>query len=135
MSVTKIYVHLVFSTKKRNPLLTKAIRGEVSMHIHKNAKSWGIDIDFVNGYYDHAHCLLKLPSTMNIAQVAQIIKGESSRWINLLELASEYFEWQDDYYAESVSIKDLERVRSYIKNQEQHHQSISFEKEMEVFGK
>lgn len=131
MSVVKIWIHLVFATKNRQPFLTGAIRRDVFQHMHKNAKAKGIEMDFVNGYYDHVHCLFKLPAQMSIAYAAQLIKGESSHWINELELTNPRFEWQDDYYAESVSPKDVERIRNYIRNQEEHHRNTSFEKEIE----
>jgi putative transposase len=131
MSVVKIWVHLVFATKHRQPFLTNSIRRDVFQHILKNARDKGIEIDFVNGYYDHAHCLFKLPPQMSIATAAQLIKGESSHWINQEGLTHERFEWQDDYYAESVSPKDVGRVRRYIKTQEEHHRNVSFEKEIE----
>ena len=134
MSVSKIWIHLVFSTKHRQPFLTGTIRREVFQHIHKNAKAKGIEMDFVNGYYDHAHCLFKLPVQMDMATAAQLIKGESSRWINQEELTMSHFEWQDDYYAESVSPKDVERIRNYIRNQEEHHKDLPFEREVELMS-
>lgn len=111
--------------------MSNAIRQPIFHHIHQNAQAKGIEIDFVNGYYDHAHCLLKLPANISLADVVQLIKGESSHWINKQELTSAKFEWQNDYYAESVSIKDVEGVRNYIKNQEHHHRDTAFEKEIE----
>ena len=131
MSVVKIWIHLVFATKNRQPFLTNAIRRDVFQHILRNSNSKGIEMDFVNGYYDHAHCLFKLPSQMSIATAAQRIKGESSHWINQEQLVQQHFQWQDDYYAESVSLKDVPRIRNYIKKQEEHHRNISFEKEIE----
>ncbi|HLP53082.1 MAG TPA: IS200/IS605 family transposase [Chitinophagales bacterium] len=134
MPISNIWVHLVFSTKNREPLLTGSIRREVFQHIHKHGLELGIEMDFVNGYYDHCHCLLKLPSTISIAEVTKHLKGESSRWINQEELAPSYFAWQDDYYAESVSPKDVVGIRNYIRNQEEHHKNIPLEKEIEQMG-
>ena len=134
MSVVKIWIHLVFATKNRQPFLANSIRREVFQHLHLNAKEKGIEIDFVNGYYDHVHCLFKLSSTMDMATAAQLIKGESSRWINQLELTEQHFEWQDDYYAESISVKAVPQVREYIRNQEEHHRNADFEKEIEDMG-
>jgi putative transposase len=135
MSVVKIWIHLVFATKHRQPFLTGAIRREVFQHIHKNANAKGIEMDFVNGYTDHAHCLFKLTSTMSMAEVAQLIKGESSHWINQCQLTEEKFEWQDDYYAESLNEKDVSRIREYIRNQEQHHKEHTFEDEINAMEK
>ncbi len=134
MPVHKIWIHLVFSTKKRNPQLTGSIRQAVFLHIHANGKSKGIEMDFVNGYYDHAHCLFQLPSTMTFAEAVQHLKGESAHWINQAELTEEHFAWQKGYYAVSVSPDVVERVRNYIKNQETHHRDLSFEQEIEKMG-
>ena len=134
MSIHHIHIHLVFATKKRNPLLTKSIRPAVIHHIRENCVKQKIDIDFINGYYDHLHCLFNLSSTMSLAEAVQHIKGESSHWINQTGLMDAHFEWQSQYYAVSVSPSAIERVRSYIKNQEHHHQNKQFEKEIEDMG-
>jgi REP element-mobilizing transposase RayT len=134
MPITKIWVHLVFATKGREPSLTASIRREVFQHIHKHGIKIGIEMDFVNGYYDHCHCLFKLPATLSIAEVAKHLKGESSHWINEEQITATYFAWQDDYYAESVSPKDVIGIRNYIRKQEEHHKDLQFEKEIEQMG-
>jgi REP element-mobilizing transposase RayT len=63
----------------------------------------------------------------------QLVKGESSFWINKHQLTEEKFEWQDEYYGVSVSESILPKVRKYIENQEQHHRKKSFEEEYEDF--
>ena len=78
------------------------------------------------------HCLISLGKDQSIAQVAQLIKGESSFWINKNNLVPEKFIWQDDYYANSVSDSKVEIVIKYIKNQEVHHSKKSFEEEIEA---
>jgi putative transposase len=134
MSLHNIWIHLVFSTKHRKPQLTKSIRQSVFHHIFENSKKKGIEMDFVNGYHDHVHCLFKLPSTITLAEAVQLIKGESSHWINQNELTDEHFEWQGKYYAVSVSPNVVNNVRNYIKNQETHHQNLSLENEIEKMG-
>lgn len=91
-------------------------------------------MDFVNGYFDHCHCLFKLPSKWSVADVAKQLKGESSHWINEELLTENRFEWQDEYYAESIHESQVGRVREYIRKQEEHHKDENFEKEMERFG-
>lgn len=93
----------------------------------------GIFIDFVNGYSDHCHCLVSLGIDQSIQKVMQLIKGESSFWINKNELTKEKFEWQDEYFAVSVSESMLDKVRAYIKNQEEHHNKKTFQEEYEEF--
>jgi REP element-mobilizing transposase RayT len=92
----------------------------------ENAIEKGIFIDFVNGYSDHCHCLVSLSIDQTIQKVIQMIKGESSYWINKQGWLKEKFKWQDEYYAVSVSESMIENVRNYIKNQEQHHGKKSF---------
>lgn len=122
----KIWVHLVWSTKWRKPLLLKCIRNNIFRHIRENARKQNIHIDFINGHFDHVHILVSLNAEQTIAKTVKLIKGESARWINLNRLTKETFEWQGRYYAVSVSESDINRVRNYIKNQEQHHVQKTF---------
>ncbi len=133
MSYLKIWIHLVWTTKNRQPLLTKKIRKSVFKHIRENAIKKGIYIDFINGYKEHVHCLISLGSEQNIDKVLMLLKGESSHWINKQKLCRQKFEWQNGYYAVSVSESVLDRVRAYIKNQEAHHQKRSFNDEHQDF--
>ena len=133
MPFVRIWIHLVWATKNRQPLLTKDIRQKIFAHIRENASKKNIYIDFVNGYTDHVHCLISLNQEQTIAKVAQLIKGESSFWINKNNLCKENFEWQDDYFAVSVSESGVNRVREYIKNQEIHHGTKTFQQEYDEF--
>lgn len=133
MSYVKIWVHLVFSTKKRLPFLSKEIRIRVQKHIIDNCKEKEIFLQSVNGHIDHMHCLISLGKDQSISQVTQLIKGESSFWINKNKLTREKFSWQDDYFAVSVSESQVEKVVNYIKNQENHHKKKSFAQEAEEF--
>jgi REP element-mobilizing transposase RayT len=100
-------------------------------HIKKNAKEKGICIDFINGYTDHIHILISLNKEQTISGIVQLIKGESSYWINQQELTTERFGWQDQYFAASVSESGVNNVREYIKNQEEHHKKKTFQREYE----
>lgn len=134
MSFIKIYIHLVFSTTNRIPLLNSTqLRVQVWKHIKENAAKKGIFIDMINGYEDHCHCLISLSSNQNIEKIVQLIKGESSYWINKNHLTCEKFSWQDEYFAVSVSESMIDNVRSYIKNQEKHHQKKTFTEEYQEF--
>jgi len=135
MSWVRIWVHLVFSTKNREPYLLQSIRKKVFQHIKQNAKEKDIWLDCVNGYADHAHCLISLNKDQSISKVAQLIKGESSFWINQNKLIEGKFMWQDDYWAVSVSESHLERTRQYIFNQEKHHSKTTFKKEVDEIMK
>lgn len=99
----------------------------------KNCEEKGIYLRAINGYTDHLHCLLSLRNDQTIAKVSQLLKGESSFWINKSNLMPDNFSWQDDYFAVSVSESQVEKVADYIKNQEKHHTKTSFAKEVDQF--
>jgi putative transposase len=130
MSYIKIWVHCVWTTKNRIPYLKDHIRDRVIFHIRENAKSKGIYIDHINGYFEHLHAIISLGGSQNISEIMQKIKGESSFWINKNKLAGSRFEWQDDYYAVSIGMNQLDNLREYIRNQGQHHQKVSFQDEL-----
>ena len=134
MGYIKIWIHLVWATKKREPLLNKKeTRQKIFDHIRENARAKNIFVDFVNGYIDHIHILISLSAEQTISNTVQLIKGESSYWINKNNLISEKFEWQDDYFAVSVSESGVDKVRKYIKNQEEHHKKKTFQQEYDEF--
>ncbi|MBA2249240.1 MAG: IS200/IS605 family transposase [Chitinophagaceae bacterium] len=135
MSYIKIWVHTIWATKNREPVLVKKIRKPLFKHIRENGLKKNIYIDFINGYKEHVHCLFSLNSEESIAKSIQLIKGESSFWINKEKILPDKFEWQDEYFAVSVCESKLNMVREYIKNQEQHHQNVSFQDEYGNFIK
>jgi len=133
MSFINVYVHYVWATHNRNPYLTNEIRQDVFNHIRENAKTKSIYIDFINGYLEHVHCLISMGSGQTIDKIVMLLKGESSYWINKNKICSSKFEWQEEYFAVSVSESMVNRVRDYIKNQEEHHRKSSFEEEYNEF--
>jgi putative transposase len=133
MPLIKVWLHVVWSTKNREPLLYADIRQKVFSHIRENARSKSIYVDYINGYTDHVHCLISLGADQAIAKIVQLIKGESSFWINKTGLMKEHFAWQDEYFAVSVSESQVNVVREYIKNQEEHHRSKTFQQEYDEF--
>ncbi len=129
MPFLKIWIHLVWSTKNRQPVLTEDIRQILFTHIKENAKEKNIHVDFLNGYIDHVHMLISLNADQTIAKIVQLLKGESSYWVNKNKLCPGKFEWQGDYFAASVSESGVNRVREYIKDQESHHTTKTFSEE------
>ena len=134
MSWVRIWVHIVFSTKNRVPFLnSRAIRQSVFNHILENAKEKGIWLNAINGYNDHMHCLISLGKEQTVSKVVQLIKGESSFWINKMNLTQSKFTWQDDFWAVGVSESHVEKVKRYIDSQEEHHKKKSFDDEINEF--
>lgn len=133
MSFVKIWVHLVFSTKNRQPLIIPEITELLNNHIRQNCKEKEIFLKEINGHVDHIHCLISLGKDQSISKITQLIKGESSFWINKEKLIKETFIWQDDYFAVSVSESQIQAVSNYIRNQEKHHQKKTFAEEVDEF--
>ena len=144
MPFVQVYIHFVWSTKNRYPYLdSEELRLKVWNHMRENAKSKDIFVDFINGHSDHCHCLISMGVDQTIQKTMQLIKGESAYWINKQSLLAELpnslfgkrkkFEWQDEYYAASVSPSAIAKVRNYIRNQEKHHKKKTFQEELDEF--
>jgi REP element-mobilizing transposase RayT len=133
MPFIKVYICLVH--KKQDPIFLNSfeLRQKVWNHIKENGKKKKIFIDTINGYEEHCHSLISLGTDQTMSKIMQLLKGESSFWINQHKLCKKKFEWQDDYVAASVSESMLDRVREYIRNQESHHTKKSFEQEYDEF--
>ena len=135
MAFVKIWIHAVWGTKNREPVLENGILESVCDHIKENGKLKGIFIESINGYSDHLHCLMLLNADTSISKQMQLIKGESSFWINKNKIIKGKFEWADEYFASSVSEDKLDIARAYILNQQEHHKKVTFKDEYEKFLK
>ena len=135
MPWVRVWIHFVWSTKNREPHLNRDIRQDVFAHIRENARAKNIHIDCMNGYVEHVHCLVSLGTDQTIEKIMQLVKGESSFWVNTSGVCKTKFGWQDEYFAVSVSEANVSAVRKYIANQEEHHRTKSFEDEFEGFMK
>lgn len=133
MAYVKVLIHAVWGTKNRYPFFDKETRPLVWQHLKENSKLKGIYVDAVNGYSDHVHCLMYLNTDMSLAKHIQLVKGESSFWLNKSGLLKSKFEWADKYFAASVSEEKIGIVRSYINKQEEHHQKVTFLEEYNHF--
>ena len=136
MPFVKIFIHFVWTTKNRKPFLdSRQLREKVWQHIQENSVKKGVHVDTIGGYQDHCHCLIKLGIDQTASKVMQLLKGESSYWINKELLTKSKFGWQDEYYGHSVSESGLGNVRRYIQNQEEHHRKTTFGEEYrKLFG-
>ena len=134
-SFSKIWIHAVWATKERVPLINPAAEEKIHGYIHEELKELGCPVRIINGMPDHIHCLFLLNPQKSIAEVIKQIKGSSSHFINANSLIVEKFAWQTGYAAYSVSESVVERVFQYIKNQKQHHQKRTFQQEYDEYLK
>lgn len=135
MPFINVRLHYIWATKNRLPLITKELKPLLLGHIKENAIKKEIFIDTINCVEDHIHLLISLNCDMTIAKLANLVKGESSLWVNRQGIIQQKFEWQDDYIALSVSNSSLDNVRKYIYNQEEHHKKVTWMEEYESFLK
>lgn len=103
MAYIKIWIHFVWGTKSRKPLISTKLKPILINHITENAKSKKIYIDSINGEKEHIHILMSLGASQSISKVANLLKGESSHWVNAQNIIRGKFDWQDEYFAVSVS--------------------------------
>ena len=135
MGYVKVWINLNWSTRNRLPLMTDEVRQRILDHISGNAVKKNIYLDCINAVSDHVHALISLGVDQTISKTVQLLKGESSYWANKEGITRTKFEWQDEYFADSVSETMLETVRNYIRDQEEHHRKKTFKEEYEGFLK
>lgn len=122
-------VHVVFSTKRRQKLISDAIRERLWKYVGGIARTNGFKAIVVGGMQDHLHALLSLPATLPISKAVQLVKGGSSKWLGDNGLK---FAWQDGYAAFSVSVSQRDHIIEYIKTQEKHHAKRDFAEELRL---
>lgn len=128
-SLSRILIHLVFSTKSRERVLTPAIQTELHPYLAGTLDNIECPSLRVGGVEDHVHLFFGLSRTRAIAQVVETVKTSSSKWIKTKGAAFADFHWQSGYGAFSVSQSDADTVGAYIRNQAQHHQRMTFQDE------
>ena len=135
-SLSRLWTHLIFSTKNRFPFLTdKTIRTDMHAYLATRLREEDCETLIVNGVADHVHALFALSRTHSIADVVKEIKRTSSGWVKERSAKLAKFHWQGGYGAFSVSESNLEEVVRYIENQEEHHKRVTFQDEYRAFLK
>jgi len=132
-SLAKVYLHVIFSTKNREPVLSDAWRDELFRVMGGAANNLGCQSLTVGGMPDHVHLLIQLGRTISIADAIGKIKSTSSLWINQNHANGRQFHWQAGYAVFSVSQSNVEDVRTYIQQQAKHHAALSFQDELREF--
>jgi len=129
-SLVKNYVHIVFSTKYRQPLIQPPVEQELHAYLGGICKNLECHPLIVGGYTDHIHILCQLSKKIPLMKLIELLKSNSSKWIKTMGEPYSTFYWQDGYAAFSVNYKGVERVREYIRNQHDHHQRKNFQTEL-----
>ena len=126
---SSLHYHIIFSTKNREPWLVSDIEQRIRGFIGGIARAHKMRALQVGGVEDHLHALATAPTTIAPFQIAQYLKGDSSKWIHDEFPALRNFGWQDGYAAFSVSKSNIPEVITYIRNQREHHRNKTFQEE------
>ena len=132
-SISSIWVHAIWATKERQPLIHPEIEKKIHNYIRKQIEESDCSVKTINGMPDHVHVLFLLNPKRPLVDIIRNVKGNTSHWINQNNITSLKFSWQTGYAAYSVSESVKEKVFWYIKNQKKHHHSKTLEEEYEEF--
>jgi putative transposase len=128
-SLVQNYIHIVFSTKDRQPLIFPPVEEELHNYLGGVCKKLDCQPIIVGGFTNHIHILCRLSKKIAVMKLVEEIKSHSSKWIKTKGAAYEGFYWQNGYGVFSVNPNGVERVTAYIKNQKVHHDKQKFEDE------
>ena len=126
---TSLHYHVIFSTKNRLPWIKPNLESRIWSYIGGIARKRKMTALQIGGCDDHLHALVQAPPIYSPSEIAQYLKGESSKWIHEEFPAMRDFIWQDGYGAFTVSKSDLPDVIRYIQNQREHHRKKTFQEE------
>ncbi len=132
-SLTRLWLHIVFSTKERRPFLRdRGVRLDMHAYLAELCRRLDCLPDRIGGTKDHVHILCLQSTTRPIAELVQKVKARSSKWIKSQGASLDSFQWQSGYGAFSVSHSRRQQVSDYIREQERHHSRLSFRDEFRM---
>ena len=134
-SFTKLTYHVIFSTKYRKPVITDQLHGRLYEYIGGAIRSMKGSLIEIGGVADHVHLLTRISPTKAVSDFIRELKANSSKWLNELDDVKRKFEWQKGYSAFTVSYSQTDSVRNYLRGQQEHHRTKTFEEEYVEFLK
>ena len=133
MSFTRNIQHITFATKSRRPTIAEKHRRDLYRMLWDTLTKLEVHTFRIGGVGNHVHILCDIPSKWSIADVLQRVKGGSSRWMKQCGLFPKFYGWADEYYSHSCCAEEIPVITEYIKNQEEHHKTMSWKEEMREF--
>ena len=134
-SLVKNYVHIVFSTKHRQPFIQQRFESQLYSYMAGICNRLECTPLQVGGHLDHVHIACRLSQKLALMKLLEEIKSHSSKWFKTVDRSLENFFWQDGYGAFSVNPHEIEIVRRYIRNQHAHHNKMGFKTEFRGYLK
>ena len=127
-----LFYHIVWSTKKRYPLITKSIEKDLYTNMKLTINNQKVHLFAIGGTYDHVHILIKMYQKQSIPELVKKVKSNSSRFINATSDSLNYFAWQEGYSVFSVSRSVVPTIKKYIENQKEHHEVHNLDEELKI---
>ena len=134
-SFAQLIIHVVYSTKNREQVLTESIRNDLYNYTAGILKTIDCIPLAIGGTSDHVHVLVQMSRTISSAKMVEEMKRGASRWIKTCGAGFQGFSWQGGYGVFSVSKSQLQDVKQYISNQEEHHRKTTFQDEFRALLK
>ena len=132
-SLARLHIHLVFSTKNREPLITDPVRDSLHAYMATVLQNFDCPSALINSVEDHVHILFELGRTVAVSRAVEEVKKASSKWLKTQGAEFAGFAWQAGYGAFAVSESNVAVVREYIANQREHHRKKPFQEEYRAF--
>lgn len=132
-TLVKIYVHVVFSTKNRNDLISAEIEKELFAYIGGILRKHQTVLLAANGTANHVHLLISLSKNIALSDLLRELKKASSFWVKTKDAEFKNFQWQSGFGAFSIGQSQIETVKNYIAKQKDHHKIELFENEYRKF--
>ena len=134
-SLAKVLIHVVFSTKRRAPLLPHQPYAALHAYAQGILKQQKCHLIEMNNVADHVHLLFDLHRTEALSNLVMHVKKGTSRWLKEQSPEFQHFDWQEGYGAFSIGLSQRSEVAGYIRNQQQRHRRVSFQDEFRKFLK
>lgn len=128
-TISRCYLHIVFSTKHRRPLIRPHVESDLHEYMERVCRRLQCFPLMIGGFFDHVHILCILSDKISLDDLVGDLKRESTRWITTKGEGLDDFTWQDGYGAFSVSAAEIELLKHYIQHQHRHHSNLLFEDE------
>ena len=132
-SLSQIMLHLIFSTKDREPIIPNELQDELYRYLASACNAHGSHAYRVGGTADHVHIACTLSRTVTVSKLLEEVKKSSSKWIKERDRRCAGFAWQGGYGAFSLGQSQLETVIQYIDRQKEHHAKKTFKEEFIEF--
>jgi putative transposase len=132
-TLSQLYVHLVFRTKKKEHHIPSSVLNELFMYLGGILNYHKSPSIIIGGTSDHVHILFRLSKNIALSKIVEELKSSSSKWLKTKDDSLKFFSWQDGYGAFSIDSNQLEKTKQYIINQTEHHKKISFKDELLEF--